>query len=234
MSSAQAVSIDAREAVVLAVVGVASFLLGSVNPALIVARLLGRDLRGSGSGNPGATNAGRVLGVRWGVLVGVLDVAKGFVPAYLAMLVPPSQPVQGYLAGVAAVVGHAYSPFLRGRGGKAVATALGAVLAMHPWWALALGAVFLVVVAITRWVALGSVAAGAATVAAGIGAGLGWWAGDWWTCAWALVLGVLVLWRHRRNLLAWRTRPGRRPRPVSPESSGSSGSSGSSESSTSP
>ncbi|MEI2765903.1 MAG: glycerol-3-phosphate 1-O-acyltransferase PlsY [Dermatophilaceae bacterium] len=209
MSATEGMDLDGRLAVVLAVTAVGSFLLGSVNPALIVARLLGRDLRGSGSGNPGATNAGRVLGVRWGVLVGALDVAKGVLPAYLAMLVPPQQRWQGYLAGVAAVLGHAYSPFLRGRGGKAVATALGAVLAVHPWWAVLLVGVFAVVVVVTRWVALGSVAAGVVMVGAGVGAGLGWWSGDWWTCAWAAALGAMVVWRHRRNLRAWRTRPGR-------------------------
>lgn len=208
MRATEGMGLDGRLAAVLAGTAVVSFLLGSINPALIVARLLGRDLRGSGSGNPGATNAGRVLGVRWGVLVGAFDVAKGVLPAYLAMLVPPHQRWQGYLAGLAAVLGHAYSPFLRGRGGKAVATALGAVLAMHPWWAVLLVGVFAVVVALTRWVALGSVAAGLVMVGAGVGAGLGWWSGDWWTCAWAAALGAVVVWRHRRNLRAWRPRPG--------------------------
>ncbi|MEI2732763.1 MAG: glycerol-3-phosphate acyltransferase [Dermatophilaceae bacterium] len=193
-------------------VAVAAFMLGSINPALIVARWLGRDLRGSGSGNPGATNAGRVLGVRWGVLVGVLDVAKGFVPAYLAMLLPPHDRIQGYVAGLAAVLGHAYSPFLRGRGGKAVATALGAVLAVHPVLAAVLVVLFGAVVATTRYVAFGSVAAAVGMVVAGIGAGLGWWGGgDWWTCAWTSLLGLMVIWRHRRNLRAWRTRSRRRP-----------------------
>ena len=67
-----------------AVAAVAAFLLGSVNPATILARILGKDLAHSGSGNPGATNAGRVLGARWGVVVGVLDVLKGYLPVVLA------------------------------------------------------------------------------------------------------------------------------------------------------
>ncbi len=207
----QDLTLDGRWALELTGVAVVAFLLGSVNPALIVARLLGRDLRGSGSGNPGATNAGRVLGVRWGVLVGLLDVAKGFVPAYVAMLLPPHDRLQGYVAGLAAVLGHAYSPFLRGRGGKAVATALGAVLAVHPLLAVVLVVLFGGIVALTRWVALGSVAAAVGMVVAGVAAGLGWWGGDWWTCAWTSLLGFMVIWRHRRNLRAWRTRPRRRP-----------------------
>ena len=63
---------------------VAAFLVGSVNPATLIARVRGTDLSVAGSGNPGATNAGRVLGRKWGVLVGVLDVLKGFVPTVIA------------------------------------------------------------------------------------------------------------------------------------------------------
>ena len=67
-----------------------AFVVGSVNPATIFARLLRKDLSGTGSGNPGATNAGRVLGVRWGVVVAVLDILKGFLPTYLALRVVPA------------------------------------------------------------------------------------------------------------------------------------------------
>jgi hypothetical protein len=100
---------------VAAMVAVA-FFWGGINPATLIGRLLGRDVTRAGSGNPGATNAGRVLGRKWGILVGVLDVLKGFLPAFLAaqfygLLV-------GYLLGIAAVLGHVFSPYLRGRGGK--------------------------------------------------------------------------------------------------------------------
>ena len=138
---------------VAAMVAVA-FFWGGINPATLIGRLLGRDVTRAGSGNPGATNAGRVLGRKWGILVGVLDVLKGFLPAFLAaqfygLLV-------GYLLGIAAVLGHVFSPYLRGRGGKGVATALGAILGVHPWYAVVLLLVFVVVFALSRWVALGS------------------------------------------------------------------------------
>ena len=72
-----------RTVAVVVVAGAASFLWGGINPATLIGRTLGRDVTRAGSGNPGATNAGRVLGRKWGILVGVLDVAKGFVPAFL-------------------------------------------------------------------------------------------------------------------------------------------------------
>ena len=95
----------------------AAFLIGSVNPATIIARLLGKDLAGSGSGNPGATNAGRVLGRKWGVLVGVLDVLKGLVPTFVAGHSFGAHPA--YVVGLAAVLGHIWCrSFGAGRQGR--------------------------------------------------------------------------------------------------------------------
>ncbi len=191
--------------VVLAVAAGVSFLVGSVNPATIVARLRGRDLAGAGSGNPGATNAGRVLGARWGVVVGVLDVAKGLVPTVIALHL--AGPVAASVVGVAAVLGHVWSPFLRGRGGKGVATTLGVVLGVLPWFALVMLAVFVVVVATTRWVAGASVTAAAVLVLLGLAAGPGWTGPlggrGWSTTVFAVVLAAVVLVRHRRNLQGW-------------------------------
>lgn len=134
---------------------VAGFFIGGINPATIFARLLRRDLS-EGSGNPGATNAGRVLGVGWGVLVGVLDVLKGLLPTLLALLTLGR--LSAYAVGLACVLGHILSPYLRGRGGKGVATTLGAVLAVFPWLALVLVVVFGVMVWRFRWVAGASIA----------------------------------------------------------------------------
>ena len=105
-----------------------AFVIGAVNPATILARILGKDLRTSGSGNPGATNAGRVLGPRWGVVVGILDVLKGLLPVLLAQHFLGT--ITALVVGLAVVVGHIWSPFLKGQGGKGVATSLGAILAV--------------------------------------------------------------------------------------------------------
>jgi glycerol-3-phosphate acyltransferase PlsY len=180
---------------------VIAFVVGSVNPATMIAKVLGKDLVGAGSGNPGATNAGRVLGRKWGIVVGVLDVLKGLVPVVVAGHLFGAHPA--YVVGLAAVLGHIYSPFLRGRGGKGVATTLGAVLGVHPWVALVVLVVFAVAVVLTRWVAVGSICA---ALALGVTAALvltGHAPGDPWTGWWLVGLAVIVLWRHRGNLLGW-------------------------------
>ena len=181
--------------VLAAVVG---YLLGAISPATLFARHAGADLRASGSGNPGATNVGRVLGRKAGIAVGVLDVLKGYAPALaFSLLVSPEA---GLVAGFAAMLGHVSSPFLRGHGGKGVATAAGAILGSHPAWAPFVLVTWVLVVLLSRWVALGSVLAAlllpllAVAVRAG-GADV----------AWAAAIAGVVVVRHRVNFARWWT-----------------------------
>lgn len=179
----------------------AAFLIGSLNPATMIARLLGKDLASSGSGNPGATNAGRVLGRKWGVVVGVLDVLKGLVPTFVAGHLFGAH--AAYAVGIAAVLGHIWSPYLKGRGGKGVATTLGAILGVHPWVALVVLVVFGVAVLVTRWVAAGSIFG---ALAMGVVAVLIWTGhapGDVWTGLWLMGIGSVVLLRHKNNVVGW-------------------------------
>ena len=181
----------------LALAAVGGYLVGAVSPAALLARSRHVDLRGLGSGNPGATNVGRVLGVRWGVLVALLDVAKGFVPALGFSLAGQDA---GLVAGAAAVVGHVSSPFLRGRGGKGVAAAFGAVLGVAPFWAVALLVAFGVVVALSRWVALASMTAAVTLVVLSLVTDA-----EPAQQVWAGFLAVVILVRHRTNVVArWR------------------------------
>jgi glycerol-3-phosphate acyltransferase PlsY len=183
------------------VVGLAAllgFFVGAVSPATIIATVLHSDLR-QGSGNPGATNVGRVLGVRWGVVVGVLDVIKGLVPTWLGLWLGDRW--TAYAVGLACVLGHVLSPFLRGRGGKGVATSMGAVLAVFPWFALVMLLVFGLMLWRTRWVAGSSIVA---AVLLGLYAGLAPLpepvaAGR----AWGLGIALLVIVRHHRNIRGW-------------------------------
>jgi glycerol-3-phosphate acyltransferase PlsY len=180
---------------------VLAFLVGSLNPATMIARVLGKDLASSGSGNPGATNAGRVLGRKWGVVVGVLDVLKGLVPTVVAGQAFGAH--AAYAVGVAAVLGHIWSPFLRGRGGKGVATTLGAILGVHPWVALVVVVVFGAGVALTRWVAAGSIFGALAMVVVAVLIWTGHAPGDVWTGLWLMAIGLLVLGRHKNNVVGW-------------------------------
>lgn len=181
----------------------ASFVIGSLNPASMLAAIRGTDIRSAGSGNPGATNAGRVLGARWGVLVGVLDVLKGWLPT--AYAVHSFSFWVGAACGLAAVAGHIWSPFLGWHGGKGVATALGAMLAMDPWYAVVALSAFLLALPVVRRTGLASVVACTAVLVLGVLVGFGvLWLGSrpgsgWWL---ALVSG-LVLSRHRSNIRGW-------------------------------
>jgi glycerol-3-phosphate acyltransferase PlsY len=174
------------------VAGVASYALGSLSPAAAAARLRGVDLRGSGSGNPGATNAARAMGVPVGVVVGALDVAKGFAPVmFFRQYGEPC----GEVAGIAAVLGHVTSPLLKGRGGKGVATSLGAILAIEPLWAVPVLVSFGATVGLTRQVGIGSVVGSLALLPTSLVIRRGW-AG----VGFAAGMSSVVVYRHRRNI----------------------------------
>src|SRR5437588_8454262 len=142
----------------LLVTVVLSYLLGAAPFGYLVARAHRVDIFHQGSGNIGATNVGRVLGWRVGVLVFCLDFAKGAVPAAVARVVPVDLPPHTLpvAAGLAAFVGHVFPVYLGFRGGKGVATATGVVSVLLPVETLAALVVWLVVVAISRYMSLAS------------------------------------------------------------------------------
>ena len=177
---------------------VAGYLLGTVNPAVMLARARGIDLRAIGSGNPGAANAGRALGRRTGVLVALLDVAKGAVPAALFAL---GDHRWGLVAGLFAVAGHITSPWLRGRGGKGVATAAGAILGVHPLWLVVVLATWLVVLGLSRWIALASMTGAVALLVPALVTGT--------DRVWAAVIAVVVVVRHTGNVVRRFSQAGR-------------------------
>jgi glycerol-3-phosphate acyltransferase PlsY len=195
-------AVSAGELLEAALASLAAFVIGAVNPATILARILGKDLKHSGSGNPGATNAGRVLGARWGVVVGVLDVLKGLVPVLVAQQLLGT--VIALCVGLAVVLGHIWSPFLRGQGGKGVATSLGAILAVQPWFGLGMVVVFGLLVWRMRWVAGASVSACLLLLLLGVVTWFRWVPfGTRETGAWCVVLALVVIYRHRRNIELW-------------------------------
>ena len=140
---------------------VAAYLLGSVPSGFIFGRLAGVDVRRTGSGNIGATNVARVLGKGVGLLTLIADVAKGLVPVLLARWLSMED---WLIAGIAAAafLGHLYPVFLRFQGGKGVATALGAMLAIAWPATLVLVFVFAGVVLSSRRVSLASITAATA------------------------------------------------------------------------
>ena len=134
------------------------FLLGAVPFGYVVGKLKGVDVRRHGSGNIGATNVSRVLGKKYGALVLLLDALKGALPVLVVKLSGLPEEYQ-VLAGLFAVLGHCFSPFLRFKGGKGVATGLGAFIVISPKVTLLAFLIFLAVFLSTRYVSLSSITA---------------------------------------------------------------------------
>lgn len=167
-------------ALVIAGVLVGGYCAGSVPFGWLIGRARGVDLRQHGSKNIGATNCGRVCGAPWGVLAFVLDAAKGFVPVYVmaTYLLPTlfAENPPGLWLAVAAtalgpILGHVFPVWLRFKGGKAVATSLGVVLAlpMVRWWGIAAFGLWVIVFLATRYVSVASTAAAVGLLAAYLG-----------------------------------------------------------------
>lgn len=175
---------------------VVGYVVGSINPASIIARIRGVDYRSVGSGNPGATNISRALGRKTGVLVALLDILKGFLPA-LGFTLWTGDIGVGEVAGFAAVVGHVTSPFLRGKGGKGVATSVGAILAIEPIWLLPVLVVFGLVFWISRRMGIASVTASLALIPASVV-----WNSDPSEIVFATALAALIVLRHQSNIRA--------------------------------
>ncbi|HYQ90189.1 MAG TPA: glycerol-3-phosphate 1-O-acyltransferase PlsY [Candidatus Binatia bacterium] len=136
------------------------FFLGGLPSGLWIGRARGVDLRTVGSRNIGATNAYRVLGARWGILVFVLDAAKGFLAASVpALLTSAGVFTASLAAGVAAILGHVFSPWLGFRGGRGVATSLGVFLAIVPVPTLLAFLLWIALVSVSRRVSVGSIGA---------------------------------------------------------------------------
>ncbi len=172
-----------------------AYLLGAVPFGLVVARRVAQvDVRQVGSGNIGATNVARAAGKKVAGLVLLLDALKGFVPTSLAALWL-MDPWWTALVGLAAFLGHCFPVYLRFRGGKGVATALGVSLALVPWGALAGVVVYVAVYKGFRVSSLGSLSGAlAATVVAFLTAPSP-------AYAWAIVAMVLLIFvRHTGNI----------------------------------
>ena len=141
-----------------AIVIIVSYLVGSVPSGVIIGGIAGVDVRKTGSGNIGATNVARVLGKGIGAVTLLADAAKGFLPVLVALRLGFDYVGAAGVA-IAAFLGHLYPIYLRFRGGKGVATALGALLVLAPLATLILVVVFGCVVLISRIVSLGSITA---------------------------------------------------------------------------
>ncbi|AYV14750.1 glycerol-3-phosphate 1-O-acyltransferase PlsY [Shewanella algae] len=172
---------------------VAAYLLGSISSAVLVCRLKGLpDPRGKGSGNPGATNVLRIGGTWAAAMVFFFDMLKGALPTYTAYLMGIDAIWLGVIA-IAACLGHIYPIFFGFKGGKGVATALGAMAPIGEGLALCLMGTWLLVVLLTRYSSL------AALVTALLAPVYTWWLDDRFTLPVAM-LSTLIIIRHKDNI----------------------------------
>lgn len=170
-----------------------AYLLGSIPFALVVGKLgYNIDIREHGSGNLGGTNTFRVLGVKAGLTVTILDMLKGTLAASLPVLL--GAPIHPLIAGAIAVIGHTYPVFAKFRGGKAVATSAGAVLFYEPLLFITLIAVFFLFLYITKYVSLSSMLAATYSIIYSL------FSKDILLIIVVTVLTLFIFYRHRSNI----------------------------------
>ena len=169
--------------------------MGSIPVGVILGKLKGVDPRKTGSGNIGATNVMRAAGKVFGIITLICDAAKGFIPVVLTIYMGEFEYTVG-MVGLAVFLGHLFPVFLRFKGGKGVATALGVYLALSPMSVLGSFVVFAVVLAIWRFVSLASIAGAVAMPLAFLLMKLPY---EYVLLATAIAVAVIL--RHRENIV---------------------------------
>jgi glycerol-3-phosphate acyltransferase PlsY len=173
----------------------AFYLVGSIPTGYLLGRARGIDIRQHGSGNIGATNVWRVLGWKWGLPAFIADVLKGFLLLFIVrqhFVTDPSEwPSQLLLVvcGLAAIIGHNFTPWLGFKGGKGIATSAGVLAAVMP-------PVLAVLTLATRYVSVGSIAAALSLAPLA----LYFYPGEWILFGLACLAGVLAIYRHKSNI----------------------------------
>ncbi len=181
-------------------IAVISYLLGSISSGILVSKLFGGpNLREVGSGNTGATNALRVMGIKGGALVFVFDILKALIACVLGRLLlgMRGEGLNGaMLAGLMAVIGHNWPCFFQFKGGKGVSCTLSAMLLSFPIPAVICYVTAIAVIALTKYVSLGSIVMAALFAVLVIIAA---W-GNWIAILWVIALSGLLIWRHKANI----------------------------------
>ncbi|MCS5421421.1 MULTISPECIES: glycerol-3-phosphate 1-O-acyltransferase PlsY [Psychrilyobacter] len=177
-----------------------AYFMGSIPTGVVIGKKFkGIDIREHGSKNTGATNAYRVLGKQYGIIVLLADALKGYLPVFLAHLAG----INGWqliLVGLVTIVGHTLSMFLKFKGGKGVATSLGVFLYLVPNIVLILVAVFILIAFSTKYVSLASVSAAGLFPILVLFMPVKPELGKWNMFGFALIIALFVIFKHRSNI----------------------------------
>ncbi|MBR3872699.1 MAG: glycerol-3-phosphate 1-O-acyltransferase PlsY [Clostridia bacterium] len=190
-----------REVLFSLLIAVVAYLLGCFSTGITISRAQGVDIRTKGSKNTGASNVLRVLGLKSGVFTFVGDVLKAVLACVIGALLLPGATfgVNGWgmmLAGLFAILGHNWPVFYGFKGGKGVACSGAVVFLLSPLWGTIAIAICLVVIAVTRFISLGSMTLLFTYMVLMCAAH---W-GEWVVCLFTVVLFALCVWRHRTNI----------------------------------
>ncbi len=176
-----------------------SYLLGAIPNGYIFGKIFAKkDIRKHGSGNVGATNVARVAGYKVGVLVALLDIAKGFLAVFIAksLLLPEYTMIFIFTAAILAIIGHNWSVFLSFNGGKGVATSVGILLNLFPLSLLVFFIVWVIMIIATRIVSTGSLL-GAVSIPISI---IIFYSTDISYITFGILIGLLIIFSHRSNI----------------------------------
>ncbi|EMZ9017967.1 glycerol-3-phosphate 1-O-acyltransferase PlsY [Listeria monocytogenes] len=183
-----------------------AYVIGSIPSGLWIGKIFyKKDIRDFGSGNLGATNSFRVLGIKAGSIVTVMDILKGTVATLLPFFFQLNVDHHFWLlTGAFAIIGHSFPLFAGFRGGKAVATSAGVILAYAPLLFVAALIVFLVTLKLSKYVSLSSMIGALAALIISL------FMGDWILIILVACIALFVIWRHRANIT--RIRNGEEPK----------------------
>ncbi len=190
-----------REILLAVLIAAISYLLGCFSTGLIVSDSKGVDIRNRGSKNTGASNVLRVLGLKSGLITFLGDFLKATLACWIGSLILPDATfgISRFgmmLAGLFAVIGHNWPVFYGFKGGKGVSCSVAVVFFVDPLWGGIAIAICVAIIAITRYISLGSMTLLFSYM---IMMTIAYW-GDWATCLFTVLLFVMCVWRHRTNI----------------------------------
>ncbi len=178
--------------ILLGVLGVVAYFIGNISPSTIMAKRQGLDIKSEGSGNAGTTNALRVMGKKAGAITCIVDILKGVVAVLIGMFVAGNP--GAYICALCVFLGHVWPLVYKFKGGKGVATAFGAVLAVNPLLALIALVIVAIVVFTSKRMSLGSIVGAIAFAVLAIFLEPGF-------AAPAIVMAIIMLIKHRANIV---------------------------------
>lgn len=185
-------TLELTDVLLLGVLGLVAYFIGNISPSTIMAKKQGLDIKKEGSGNAGTTNALRVMGKKAGAITCIVDILKGVVAVLIGLLI--GGPAAAYLCALCVFLGHVWPIVYKFQGGKGVATAFGAVLAVNPLLALIALVIVAIVVFTSKRMSLGSIIGAIAFAILAIFLEPGFF-------IFACVMAVIMLVKHRANIV---------------------------------